>query len=332
MATNTKAVERDVTSVEISMDGPPFANILWRWIGVRAVPHLPCKFDCPDSIRTGKDMLALGRKIGCGEEMDWIEEILNWPVEWSALHGVAEILTPVVKVSTTTDSTGAIHTVRWKGRSFPREGAQGLRFPYSSPPKKQRKASAPRRLDNRESIRQPSATILPEWYNRDNGFATRFAMDRAHDPIVKLAIATLGNAGGSILDLGCGNGALLAKIVNQVPGAIPFGIDLNASAVEHASEVLPTFNGNISVGNLFDADRWAADRRYELVILMVGRLREAPPDSAKLVVDALIRCASNTLVYVYSGWSPESLSTIVARAGLRLAQPSGKNCGLLDLN
>jgi hypothetical protein len=58
-------------------------------------------------------------------------ELLDWPVEWSALHGIAEIRTPVVKIATRTDPTPERYVVRWMGKSFPADGARGLMFPYS---------------------------------------------------------------------------------------------------------------------------------------------------------------------------------------------------------
>ena len=37
----------------VTVSGLPEANILWRWMGVRAVPHLPCRFDCQATVRPG---------------------------------------------------------------------------------------------------------------------------------------------------------------------------------------------------------------------------------------------------------------------------------------
>jgi hypothetical protein len=33
----------------VEMSGPPEANILWRWLGVRAVSHLPCRLRLPEN-------------------------------------------------------------------------------------------------------------------------------------------------------------------------------------------------------------------------------------------------------------------------------------------
>src|SRR5262249_56063041 len=80
--------------------------------------------------------LAVGGESGSEEEMDWLLEVLDWPTEWSALHGIAEIRTPVLKIIPRTDATPHKYVVRWQGRNYPAEGAHGLGFPYrlSRPP------------------------------------------------------------------------------------------------------------------------------------------------------------------------------------------------------
>src|SRR5690606_6373845 len=92
-------------SETLKVSGPPEANLLLRWIGVRAVPHLPHSFDCPKTVELGRKLIDVGRAHGYQEEMDWLLEMLSWPVEWSALHGIAVIVTPVLKISTNTDAT-----------------------------------------------------------------------------------------------------------------------------------------------------------------------------------------------------------------------------------
>jgi hypothetical protein len=141
MALGTAAPKNGANAVEVA--GPPEANILWRWMGVRAVPHLPCRFDCADTAALGKRFVQVGRAAGYDQEMDWLLEILSWPVEWSALHGIAEIKTPVLKVSTRTDATPSKYVVRRQGDAYPADGAQGLTFPYRVPRKPRLTESRP---------------------------------------------------------------------------------------------------------------------------------------------------------------------------------------------
>ena len=64
-------------------------------MGARAVSHLPCRFDCEKTVALGQQLIEVGRKAGYERAMDWLLDVLSWPVEWSALHGIAELKTPV---------------------------------------------------------------------------------------------------------------------------------------------------------------------------------------------------------------------------------------------
>ena len=54
----------DETLVHIKADTPVESNMLWHWQGVRLVPHIPCSFDCQESMELGKKMAELGRTLG----------------------------------------------------------------------------------------------------------------------------------------------------------------------------------------------------------------------------------------------------------------------------
>jgi hypothetical protein len=43
--------------------------------------------------------MNIGRKHGFGEEMDWLKEILSWPMEWSVYNGVETVKTPYFETS-----------------------------------------------------------------------------------------------------------------------------------------------------------------------------------------------------------------------------------------
>lgn len=135
MALATLGAESQGRSVTLT--SAPETNILWRWMGLRAVPHLPCSFSCPESIATGKKFIQIGHDLGYGAEMRWLVEILSWPVQWSALHGIAEIKTPILKVVTNTDATPVEYRVRRTSDDYPAEDVRGLDFPFRPPAKRQ---------------------------------------------------------------------------------------------------------------------------------------------------------------------------------------------------
>ncbi len=115
----------------IDLRGPAQANTLLRPAGIQAVPHWPCRSDCEPTVTLADQLIECGRRGGNEEEMDWLLELLSWPVEWSARFGIAEIRTPVLKISTRTDVSSVERIVRRRSESYPVEGAQGVRFPYA---------------------------------------------------------------------------------------------------------------------------------------------------------------------------------------------------------
>ena len=113
-----------------AVGGVTDANLLWSRLGVRSVSHIPCSFDCDPTRTLGTAMRNLMRELGFVEESRWLEAILEWPVEWSALHGIAETKTPILKIASQTHATANKYVVRRAGSGYPEEGARGVRFPY----------------------------------------------------------------------------------------------------------------------------------------------------------------------------------------------------------
>lgn len=132
MALNTSQCQQHDHVCQIC--SPAQGNILLRWLGVRSVPHLPCSFDCAATLKQAEQFLELGQELGYSEEIEWLLEMLNWSIEWSALHGIAEIKTPIFKITTLTDATAEKCVVRREGNSSPEAGGKGLGFPYQTLP------------------------------------------------------------------------------------------------------------------------------------------------------------------------------------------------------
>jgi hypothetical protein len=117
----------------IRLTQPSLSNILLRGLGIRAVLHLPCRFDCAGSLEFAEQFIEVGKKHGFSQEMDWLRQILSWPMEWSALHGIAEIRTPILKCSMRTDATASTCKVLFSGWALPEEAAAGIGHAYRSP-------------------------------------------------------------------------------------------------------------------------------------------------------------------------------------------------------
>jgi hypothetical protein len=110
------------------------------------------------TIELAKKFIDIGRGTEYADEMDWLPEILSWPVECSALHRIAEIKTPVLKASPRTDATPCKYTVRRQGDSYPLEGIRGLNFPYRLP--LQRILNGSRELQRGLDHKKPSLKSL----------------------------------------------------------------------------------------------------------------------------------------------------------------------------
>lgn len=301
---------------EVDVDGPAYSNILWRWMGVRAVPHLPCSFACSATVEFALRLVEVGRHAGFAQEMEWLDEILAWPAEWSALHGIAEIKTPVLRVSTRTDATATKYVVRRRGDRFPAEGARGLSFSYETPVKL--------RLSATPGFRRGlthGAGSSPPWLAADNGFASTAAMAAAHAPIIDVASAALAGNGGRVVDLGCGNGALLATLVEADPKVEPFGVEVDPERLAHAEVLHPDATDGFVCGDLFDAPAlWPNGSRFDLALVMPGRLLEVDPARAEALRDWLRQHCAQIIVYGYGDWLNryDGLTTLAANAGFEV--------------
>jgi len=325
MAANTTTPKDAVVTLEWSKAS--LANILWRWLGVRAVPHLPCRFDCAASLQFGAQLLRVAERAGYAEEAEWIREILSWPVEWSALHGIAEVKTPILKISTRTDATAGKYVVRWTGTGYPPDGATGLRFPYRAPARRVMTSGRSFQLGLNQSLER--SLLEPSWHYLDNGFSSPESMNELHRPIVALARRELNGRTGNVLDLGCGNGALVAKICDGQIGLVPYGVDRNAVSLQHASELLTKFAGNFTSGDIFNCDTWGSGTRYALALLMAGRLLEVERPIADRLIKTLRAKSDAILVYVYPGRGSRPLMTVLQEMGLLLKDTSHETAGLL---
>jgi hypothetical protein len=118
------------TEGSLPPDAGDLADSLWRWLNIERASYVPCSHLCAETrvgnLRWTEAATAMGYKL----EVDWLRDIVSWPVEWSALHGIAEVRTPILKFACTTDATNEKLVVRYHGNGYPKEGANGLTFPY----------------------------------------------------------------------------------------------------------------------------------------------------------------------------------------------------------
>jgi hypothetical protein len=314
MAQNTTE-KIGVTHAHVEIPEASRCNILLRWLGPRKVFHLPCSFNCQPTVELADKYTEIARSAGFNQEMDWLEAMLSWPVEWKASDGLAEITTPVGTISTVTDATAETYRVSYKG---------GAGY-----------AKVSERVEDLrpDQLNEPFRDL--QWYYADNGFRSKDDMDLSHEPIVKLAAETLSQATGDVLDLGCGNGLLLKKICQPNGNLIPWGVDVSGDNIAHARLLAPQFSDNFVLSNIFDdCAVWSKDREFQLVILMLGRLTEVAEEQTEKLLRSIKENARNLLVYAYDDYVHQygSLDELARKTGVTLSDNrSGRNVAMAHL-
>lgn len=137
MALATPSADAGATARSVGC--APHSNFLLASIGLAPTPFQPTSFDCPHAAASFEELVASGRRRGFAVEMDWLTEMLCWPMQWSALHGIAETKTPVLKISSDTDATADKLTLTYLGTADVALAAQGLGFPYRPARQRRRK-------------------------------------------------------------------------------------------------------------------------------------------------------------------------------------------------
>jgi hypothetical protein len=117
-------------SIRLADTVPWQLNNLLRYVGVRAVPHIPCSHDCEHSFKMANDWIELGRKLNIAG-LDGLTQLLQMPVEWNALKGIAFISTPVMKIETTSVPCYPKYVVQREGSFVPSNSPSGLTFPWN---------------------------------------------------------------------------------------------------------------------------------------------------------------------------------------------------------
>jgi len=240
----------------------PIVNMFWRYLGIRPVFHLPCSPRCSASWDLAPELWNLLPL----DVQEWMYAILRWPVEWSALHGIGELRTPISRTCFATDATAEKLTIEYHGTEYPVEGATGIKFPHMQPPLHPASPLAlthattlkpadlamplpilpfkgkpfvfdekrlgcvttpdvfPYRRAGTTPLHGDAGTIAPSfdaygYYLGDparNGFTTREQMHAAHCILIHFIRDAVNPGPGLIVDLGAGDGTLLARLARPL--------------------------------------------------------------------------------------------------------------------
>jgi hypothetical protein len=243
-------------------------NVLLKALGVRPVFHLPCSFTCQESCAIGEQVLALMILLGHSQEEAWVRELLSMPMEWTSLHGVAIVVTPLFKLVYASDPLPTKATLRLPSAAYPVHGGRGNTFPF-------------------ETVTPVPVPLFVKQHL--NGFMTREGMQQGHRFVLDMLPPDLH---GSVLDLGCGDGALLRAIRERHPYTELHGVEQRADLLH-----------GYDTGDLFT---WEWRREYRLVLLAVQRLSEAEPATVLRLLGLIADHTETLLLYSYDGWTDVS--------------------------
>jgi len=117
---------------EQSFDGAmPFSNLYLKVAGLQLTPHIACSHDCEATKKLANEYMKVAIDAGLEDVWKDMHQILSWPVQWSALHGIAEIKTPLFRISHDVAATGSKYQTRITGGTVPVDAPQGIAFPFS---------------------------------------------------------------------------------------------------------------------------------------------------------------------------------------------------------
>jgi 2-polyprenyl-3-methyl-5-hydroxy-6-metoxy-1,4-benzoquinol methylase len=309
MALNSLAFVDDPTVAHNSIitGGRPETNVLLRWLGIRLVPHLPCSFYCRESIRFARRLSEMAVQAGyiAGISNAW--EMLSWPIEWSALHGIAEIRTPVFKLSVDTDATGGNYRVQLNGSRYPEDAERGLRFPYiqnegnsGTHSLVQLRASDDVVKDGNDLLPRKARGHLTDAYEEhsENGFSSGQAMLTAHLNLLNNLDPILDRIDGNIIDLGCGNGELLCSLAAGKQKLTLYGVDRDEGKIARAKTKLGQ-TARLYTGNYLDQNGPWLGQQHALIIGTFGLLESEKRTAICLRV---ISCSAITVFHYYQGY------------------------------
>lgn len=125
-ALNSQIVNQ--TSCHIRVKPHPLSNPMLRFAGVRAGFHIPCSFNCQETIRISKERFVLAKEFDF-ELVEKMEELLRMPMSWDCYHGVAIIRTPIFYLVVPSCASMNRYVVEIEGDYIPSEAEKGLVYP-----------------------------------------------------------------------------------------------------------------------------------------------------------------------------------------------------------
>lgn len=122
--------KREDTFIRITTGSDHLISPFLRYIGIRAIPHMPCTCHCEESSKIAEQWIALARDLKVPGVSD-LEYLLSMPVEWDCLKGIAYISSPMFKIEVNSMTCYPKYVVQKEGTEVPINAPRGLKFPWN---------------------------------------------------------------------------------------------------------------------------------------------------------------------------------------------------------
>jgi hypothetical protein len=265
-------------------------NILLRYLGIRPVFHLPCAFDCIPTIELATQNLKYFEQY-FPESYETLIEVTQWPVEWSAVNGIAEVKFPLGKISARTDlyKDSEKHIVRYEGTAYPIDGENGTVFPYT------RKKELLGRVNMRivkNTVKKVATTMNPAKVLAPhiiNGFTDANEQLKSHEWLINQFNKHFHNIKleeHTFIDLGAGNGDLVRLIGRLYPNMSGIGVDNNYEGDDVIKYDIKDFH---KIGN-----------KYDIALIAEQRFADTYKNLLGPAIDHIFTFANNIFIYNYT--------------------------------
>ena len=116
----------------VTVSGHPFANSILRYAGLRVGFHLPCAFDCRETIKVAIERMTLADQVDA-RLADILQGLLSMPMSWDVYHGIAVVRTPIFYLIVPSVPAAERHVVEVVSMPefVPKESARGTGFPFT---------------------------------------------------------------------------------------------------------------------------------------------------------------------------------------------------------
>jgi len=94
-------------------DAHPRTNVMWRYLSLAFITHIPCSWDCEHSKDVAQDRYRIMVENGYQDEAECLFKWLKEPMVWSGWKGIAHIKNRFVTGETSTSSYWEEKTIEW---------------------------------------------------------------------------------------------------------------------------------------------------------------------------------------------------------------------------